>query len=71
MNAKGLDVLRDQGKATDLCGHTQYHGGHDGPLYVADGLREEVRYRSGEIQITRVRGARMPVTDMACPSLYI
>ena len=71
MTARELDVLRDQGKATDLCGHTQYHGGRDGPLYVADGVREEVGHRSGEIQASGVRGPRLPVTDMACPSFYI
>jgi len=38
---------------------------------VADGLREEVGDRSGEIQITRVRGPRLTVTDVACSTLYV
>ena len=35
------------------------------------GLREEVCDRSGEIQITGVRGSRLSITDMACSSFYV
>ena len=44
---------------------------YDGPLYVVDGVWEEVCDSSGKIQVEGVRGPRLSITDVASSSFYI